>query len=113
MVRITTNNFDFSNANMSTSNNAFGSSDFDQTINTVEPGDRAALEEALRVAGVSDGDLDNLRAAIEDDGDAPARESLGAGVTGWLREIGGKAAAASATMATTAVLTYYGLPIGG
>ncbi|MGB3676430.1 MAG: hypothetical protein WA988_18525 [Candidatus Nanopelagicales bacterium] len=108
---MSTNNFDFTKANMSGSNNVFGSSDFDQTFNAAEPGDQDALETALRAAGIDDEEITQLREAIAVDGDAPTRGALGTGVASWLREISGKAAAGAATLATGAVLTYYGLPI--
>jgi hypothetical protein len=108
---MSTNNFDITNADMSGSNNAFGSSDFDQTMNAAKPGDQDALESALRAAGIDDEEIDQLRDAIAVDGNASVRGALGSGVAGWLREISGKAAAGAATLATGAVLTYYGLPI--
>ena len=98
---------------MSGSNNAFGGSDFNQIINTVQPGNFADLEQALSTAGVADDDLAALRAAIDEDGGVPGGQPLGAGVSGWLREIGGKLASASATAVTTAVMAYAGLSIGG
>ena len=98
---------------MSGSNNAFGGSDFNQTVNTVQPGNFADLERVLLSAGVSDDDVATLRVAIDEDGGVPGVEPLGAGVKGWLREIGGKVASASATAVTTAVMAYAGLPIGG
>ncbi|MBV7705449.1 hypothetical protein NOVA_21960 [Nocardia nova] len=91
---------------------AINSQDFDQKVYTYSGSDRDALESALRAAGIAEDDLTTLRAALHEDEQNHVTASPGSGVTKWLREISGKAAAASATAATTAVLAYYGLPSG-
>src|SRR3546814_14964000 len=56
-----------SNADLSGSNNAIGSSDFTQSIGTTAKGDRETLKQALIGAGVSAERLEELFQAIADD----------------------------------------------
>jgi hypothetical protein len=109
---IITNNFDFSNANLSGSNNAINSSGFSQNITMPEKGDRASLEQVLREAGVSDSEIARLRAAIAEDTDA-SEGGVGSRVREWLREQTSGVLPAVATVITQAVFAFYGLPVGG
>lgn len=106
-----TNNFDFSNANLSSSNNAFNSSEFNQSITTPAKGDTGSLEKALKEAGVSDANISELMNAVAEDPDEPAG-GIGNRVSAWLQDQASKVLPAVATVITQSVFAFYGLPVG-
>jgi uncharacterized membrane protein len=109
---MTQSNFNFNNVNMSGSNNAIGSSDFTQEIGQIQAGNLGALEATLREHGIDDDQLAELLEAIQHDKAAGTTGSLGERVRNWLSTILKDAATASASIITTAVMAYLGLPAG-
>ncbi len=108
---IINNNFDFSNADLSGSNNAFNSSEFNQSIEMQEKGSVEALRRILAEAGLAESDVKELIEAVNNDPDEPTGE-LGRNVTRWLQQQASKVVPAVATMITQSVFAFYGLPVG-
>ncbi|MDQ0284784.1 AbiTii domain-containing protein [Rhodococcoides fascians] len=103
-------NFNFSNANLSGSNNAFNSSQFSQNITTPTRGDADSLEQALSEAGVSTSDIGRLMDAIAEDPDEPTG-GVGHRVSDWLKEQAAMVIPAVATVVAQSVYAFYGIPI--
>jgi hypothetical protein len=75
----------------------------------VTPGDIESLLQTLKDAGVSVDLSTELIEAINDESDASPAGGIGPKVAGWLSTVSGKVTAAASTVATQAVLKYYGL----
>ncbi len=108
---VISNKFDLSNADLSGSNIAIGSSDFTQSIGTPAKGDRETLKQALIGAGVSAESLEELFQAIADDDATEPGQGYGSRVKQWLDEQTATVLPAIATAITNAVLLYHGRPV--
>lgn len=99
------------------SNVILGSSEFSVSSVTVNAGDLESLLAAMRSLGLSESEMAALKVAIERDGIAGTRTSLGKRVTKWLGEATAKAsqgvlnagAAAAGGALVKWLMAYYGL----
>lgn len=96
-----------------------GNSNQSTITNTVTKGDFAALAEAFKVTGVSEADVDELKAAVDDDDPKAVTETkqFGPKVTAWMGKMYEKAIsgawtigiAAGGKLLADAIGSYYGI----